>query len=90
MNRLSEVKLFTKLDLKDAYHWIHIKEGDEWKTVFHTHYSHFEYMVMPFRLANALAMFQAYINQVLAGLIDVFCVVYLDNILIYFKTPEEH
>ena len=90
MNWLSGVKLFTKLDLKDAYHWICIKEGDEWKTAFYTHYSHFEYIVMPFRLANAPATFQAYINWVLAGLVDVFCVVYLDDILIYFKMPEEH
>ena len=62
MNQLSGAKLFTKLDLNNAYHRICIKEGDEWKTVFHTHYSYFEYMVMPFRLANALAIFQAYIN----------------------------
>ena len=62
MNQLSGVKLFTKLDLKDAYHWIHIKEGNEWKTAFCTHYSHFEYMVMPFRLINTPATFQVYIN----------------------------
>ena len=90
MNQLSEVKLFTKLDLKDAYHQIHIKKGNEWKTAFCTHYSHFKYMIMPFRLANAPATFQAYINQMLADLIDVFCVVYLDDILIYSKMPEEY
>ena len=90
MNWLSGAKLFTKLDLKDTYHQICIKKDDKWKTAFCTHYSHFEYMVMPFRLTNTPATFQVYINQVLAGLIDVFCVVYLNNILIYFKMPEEH
>ena len=57
LNRLSEAKYFIKLNLKNAYHWIHIKKGDEWKTAFHTHYSHFEYMIMLFKLVNAPAMF---------------------------------
>ena len=90
LDRLSGAKLFTKLDLKDAYHHIRIKEGDEWKTAFRTQYGHFEYMVMPFGLANAPATFQAYINWALAGLVDVFCVIYLDNILIYSNLPAEH
>ena len=51
---------------------------------------HFEYLVMPFGLANAPATFQAYINQALAGYIDVFCIVYLDDILIYSDSEEEH
>ena len=90
MNQLSRVKLFTKLDLKNTYHQIYIKKGNEWKTVFCTYYSHFKYMIMPFELTNALVMFQAYINQILVDLIDVFCIVYLDNILIYFKMLEKH
>ena len=90
LNRLSEAKYFIKLNLKNAYHWIHIKKGDEWKTVFHTHYSHFEYMIMLFELVNAPATFQAYINWVLAGLIDIFCVIYLNNILIYSETLKQH
>ena len=57
---------------------------------FHTWYSHFEYMVMPFGLANAPATFQAYINRALAGLVDVTCIVYIDDILIYFKDPKAH
>ena len=67
-----------------------IREGDEWKTAFRTRYGHFEYCVMPFGLTNAPATFQAYINKALAGLVDVICVVYLDDILIYSQTPEEH
>ena len=90
LDRLCGAKVFTKLDLKDAYHRIRIREGDEWKTAFRTRYGHFEYMVMPFGLANAPATFQAYINRALAGLVDVTCVVYLDDILIYSSDPAEH
>ena len=90
LNRLSEVKYFIKLNLKDVYHQIHIKKGDEWKTAFCTHYSHFEYMIMSFELVNAPATFQAYINWVLVRLIDIFCVIYLNNILIYSETLNQH
>ncbi|OQD63305.1 hypothetical protein PENANT_c470G05598, partial [Penicillium antarcticum] len=78
------------LDLRDAYHRIRIKEGDEWKTAFRTRYGHFEYTVMPFGLANTPATFQAYINRALCDLLDQFCVVYLDDILIFSQNEEEH
>ena len=90
LDRLRRSKIFTKLDLKDAYHRIRIKEGDEWKTAFQTRYGHFEYYVLPFGLSNAPATFQAYINQALVGLVDVTCVVYLDDILIFSEDPGEH
>jgi hypothetical protein len=57
LDRLSGVKRFTRLDLCDAYHRIHIKRGDEWKMAFHTRYSHFEYIVMPFSLINTPTTF---------------------------------
>ena len=90
LDRLNGAKKFSKMDLKEAYHRIRIKEGDEWKTAFRTRYGHFEYLVMPFGLANAPATFQAYINRALAGLVDVFVVVYLDDILVYSNSEEEH
>lgn len=90
LDRLSDSKVFTKLDLKDAYHRLRIREGDEWKTAFRTRYGHFEYTVMPFGLTNAPATFQAYINKALAGLVDIHCIVYLDDILIYSKDEAEH
>ena len=57
IDRLSGAKIFMQLDLKDAYHRIRIRKGDEWKTVFRIRYSHFEYTVMPFGLANVPATF---------------------------------
>jgi hypothetical protein len=82
--------VFTKLDLRDAYHRLRIKEGDEWKTAFKTRYSLFEYMVMPFSLTNAPTTFQAYIYKALGYLVDSICIVYLDDILIYSKDEKEH
>jgi len=90
LDRLARAKFYTKLDVREAYHRIRIAEGDEWKTAFRTRYGHFEYTVMPFGLTNAPAQFQAYINQALIGLIDVTCIVYLDDVLIFSGTEEEH
>jgi hypothetical protein len=83
LDRLSEAAIFSKLDLHNAYHRLRIREGNEWKAAFKTRYSHFEYLVMPFRLANAPVTFQSYIHWALGSLVDCTCVVYLDNILIY-------
>jgi hypothetical protein len=90
LERLSKAKVFTTFDLKEAYHQIRIKKGHEWKTAFRTRYGHFEYTVMPFGLTNAPAQFQAKINRALAGLVDVICIVYLDDILIYSEDPSQH
>ena len=61
LDRAKGAKFFTKIDIKDAYYRIRIREGDEWKTAFRTRYGLFEYLVMPFGLTNALATFQNYI-----------------------------
>ncbi len=68
-----------------------IREGDEWKTAFKTRYGYFKYQVMPFGLTNAPATFQGYINKILAKKLDVFVIVYLDDIPIYTESEgEEH
>ena len=90
LDRLNGSVVFSKIDLKNAYYRIRIREGDEWKTAFRTRYGHFEYLVVPFGLTNAPATFQAYINRALRGLVDDFCVVYLDDILVFSKSIEEH
>lgn len=90
LDRLSGAKVFTKLDLRDAYHRIPIEESDRWKTAFRTRYGHFEYTVMPFGLTNAPATFQAYINEALRGLLDDICVAYMDDIMIFSRSRDKH
>ena len=82
--------MFTKLDLKDAYHRIRIQERDKWKTAFRTRYGHFEYIMMLFGLTNTPATFQAYINKILSSLLDEFYVIYLNDILIFSNSKEKH
>ena len=87
---LTHAKVFTKLDLRNAYHLVRVREGDEWKTWFNTHLGHFEYLVMPFGLTNTPAVFQALVNDVLWDFLNIFVVVYLDDILVFSKTTTEH
>ena len=67
-----------------------IREGNEWKTAFRTRYGDFEYQVMPFGLTNAPASFQRYINKILFEKLDIFLIVYLDDILIYTDDDKNH
>ena len=85
LDRLGRAKQLTKLDLTNAYYRMRICEGNKWKTVFRTQYSHFKYQVMLFGLSNAPAIFQEYVNKILAKKLDIFVIVYLDDILIYTK-----
>uniref|UniRef100_A0A671VHH1 Uncharacterized protein n=2 Tax=Sparus aurata TaxID=8175 RepID=A0A671VHH1_SPAAU len=89
-DQLQQAKIFTKLDLRNAYHLVRIREGDEWKTGFNTPSGHYEYRVMPFGLTNAPAVFQAMINDVLRDFLDHFVYVYLDDILIYSPDSDTH
>ena len=88
--RLRGKKWFTAMDLKTGFNLIRIKEGHEWMTAFRTSEGLFEYLVLPMGLTNAPATFQRMINNVLREYIDIFCVVYLDDILIFSDTLEEH
>ena len=88
--RVAGAMVFTKLDLKDGYHLIRIRIGDEWKTALQTRYGHYEYKVMLFGLVNAPAIFQAMMNTILREFLDHGVVVYLDDILIYSKSLEDH
>ena len=90
MDRLAGARIFIKFNLKDTYHKIRIKISDEWKTAFRTRYSHFKYTVMSFGLTNAPAIFQAYINDALHGLLDIIYIIYLDDILIFNNLIEEY
>lgn len=86
---LCEAQVFSKLDLRKAYHLIRIREGDEWKTAFNTPLGHFEYQVMPFGLINAPAVFQTLMNDVLRDMLNRFVYLYLDDILIFSRTMSE-
>ncbi|KAI2643813.1 Transposon Tf2-9 polyprotein [Labeo rohita] len=90
LDTLSGARFFTKLDLRSAYNLVRIREGDEWKTAFITPTGHYETLVMPFGLCNSPSVFQQFINDVLRDMLGRWCYAYLDDILVYSKTLEEH
>ncbi len=90
LEQLRQAKYYTKLDLRNAYNLIRIREGDEWKTAFSTTSGHYEYLVMPFGLANSPSVFQVFMNDIFRDMLDRWVIVYIDDILIYSDTPEEH
>ncbi|THH03524.1 hypothetical protein EW146_g10426, partial [Bondarzewia mesenterica] len=90
LDRVQGCKVFTLIDLVSAYSHLCIKDGDEWKTAFRTPLGLFEHLVVPYGLTNAPASFQAFIQDVLRDILDVVCVVYLDDILIFSRTQDEH
>ncbi|KFZ17321.1 hypothetical protein V501_01795 [Pseudogymnoascus sp. VKM F-4519 (FW-2642)] len=89
-DRFQGAKIFSKLDLRGAYNLIRIKSGEEWKTAFRTRYGLFEYQVMPFGLTNAPASMQRLMNDALHEYLDIFVIVYLDDVLVYSASKEEH
>ncbi len=90
INRLSDVKIYIKLDLRNVYYKIRIKKGDEWKTTFRTRYELWEYVIMSFRLINTPATFQVYINKALDGLLNTIYITYIDDICIYSNSIKNH
>jgi hypothetical protein len=82
--------VFTKLDIRQAFYRIRMKEGLEDLTTFRTRYGSYKYKVLPFGLCNGPASFQRYINDVLMEYLDDFCTAYMDDILIYSEDPLEH
>ncbi|KAK3546616.1 hypothetical protein QTP70_031231, partial [Hemibagrus guttatus] len=82
--------IFTKLYLRSAYNLIRIREWDEWKTAFHTTSGHYEYLVMPYGLTNAPAVFQSLINEVFKDVLNKYVIAYIDDILIYSSSMTEH
>jgi len=90
LDRLRGSRVFTKIDLHGVYNLIWIALGDEWKTAFRTRYGSFDFLMMHFGLTNAPATFQHLMNTIFADCLDTFIVIYLDDILIFSKNPEEH
>ena len=86
----SRAKIYSKINLRHAYHLVRIAPGNEWKTAFRMRYGSYEWLVMPFGLTNTPAAFQRFVNTIFADMLDVCVVVYLHDILIYSEDMESH
>jgi hypothetical protein len=86
----SRTKFYTKLDVIAAFNRIRIAEKQEYLMVFNMHYSFFKTLVIPFGLSNIPVIFQAWINEILYLYLDVFCIVYINDILVYSNNLLEY
>ena len=89
-DKLRGATMFSKIDLRFGYHQVRIKDEDIFKTAFRTRYGHYRFVVMPFRLSSAPAIFMCLMNNVMHKYLDKFVVIFIDDILIYSKIEEEH
>ena len=89
-DKLRGATVFSKIDLRSGYHQVRIKDEDIFKTAFRTRYGHYEFVIMPFRLTNVLVVFMCLMNNVMHKYLDKFVVVFIDDILKYLKSEEEH
>jgi len=88
--QLAGAAVFSKIDMRSGYHQKKIKKEDVPKTAFGTQYGHYEFLALPFKLTNAPAYFMDLMNRVFHPCLDKFVVVFIDDILVYSKSREEH
>jgi hypothetical protein len=84
--QLKDAHILSKIDLKSCYQQVRIKEEDTNKTTFRTRYGHYEFTVVPFGLSNAPTMFMCLTNGIFINYLDKFVIIFLDDILIYYKS----
>ncbi|GJQ93445.1 putative reverse transcriptase domain-containing protein [Tanacetum coccineum] len=89
-DQLQGLSVYSKIDLRSSYNGLRVREEDILKTAFRTRYGHYEFQVMSFGLTNALTVFMDLMNRVCKPYLDKFVIVFIDNILIYLKTKQEH
>ena len=89
-DQLRGARVYSKIDLRTSYHQLRVREVDIPKTMFRTQYGHFEFTVIPFRSTNVSATFIDLMHRVFQPYLDQFVVVFVDDILIYSKSKEEH
>ncbi|GKD91472.1 putative reverse transcriptase domain-containing protein [Tanacetum coccineum] len=89
-DQLQGSSVYSKINLRSGYHQLRVRDEDIPKTAFRTRYGHYKFQVMPFGLTNAPAVFMDLINRVCRPYLDKFVIVFIDDILIYTKTKEEH
>ncbi|GBG74902.1 hypothetical protein CBR_g19415 [Chara braunii] len=89
-DRLVGNRFFTKIDLRSGYHQIRVAKEDQPKTAFRSHFGHYEFTVMPLGFTNAPATFQTTMNDIFRDILEEYVLVYLDDILVYIRTLEDH
>jgi hypothetical protein len=89
-DHLKDAKIFSKIDLRSGYHQVRIRDEDINKTTFRTRYGHYEFIVVSFGLSNVPAVFMSLMNRVFRDYLDKFVIIFLDDILVYSRTEEEH
>ncbi|GJY97899.1 putative reverse transcriptase domain-containing protein [Tanacetum coccineum] len=89
-DQIQGAKFSSKIDMRSGYHQLRVKEQDVSKTDFYTRYGHYDFLAMPFGLINAPAIFMDLMNRVFHEYLDRFVIVFIDDILVYSKTREEH